>query len=1407
MSRIRLDKQIKVSTTPASLVRTNSSNELEYFAPSTGADRILFYDDSAVDVAWLNLGSNLSISGTTLNATAGAGGYATIQEEGSTVGGGNTTINFIGAFTAADAGGSVTSISLDADLNAIAALAGTSGFLKKTAADTWTLDTSTYLTANQTITLSGDTTGSGTTAITTTLATVNSNVGGFGSPTQVGTFTVNAKGLITAAGNSTIQIAQSQVTDLVTDLSGKQPLDATLTAFAAYNTNGILVQTAADTFVGRSIIGTADRITLTNGSGVTANPTVDIASTYAGQNTIITVGTIVTGTWNATAIGDTYISSASTWNAKQVGIEFQNEGVTLGTVGTVDTIDFTGAAVTASRIGNVLTVDIPATSGVTNLAYTTAASDGTVTSDTGTDATIPAATTSLAGLMTSADKTKLDGIATSANNYVHPNHSGDATSAGDGAITLATVNSNIGSFGSSTAIPVVTVNGKGLVTAVSTASITGLPSGSTGQILRHNGSAWVAFSGTSTNDVLTWNGSAWVSSSNPADGITSLNGLMGATQTFVDDTNVTMVSTGTTHTLTWAGTLADGRIASASTWNNKVTSISGVTNRTTITGTTTVPIVDIAATYVGQTSLTTLGTITTGTWNGTAIGTAYGGVPTGGTTGQVLTKNSNSDYDLIWSTSAADLNGIFSSANNNTTIAIERANIGATNDFIINGTGIFPNTSNITIGQFTTPGTWDYETIGNVGVYIGEQGEAIAATLLCSVDGSNSFVSAGSYGLSIVASTNLWLGTPNVYALTATTGQYLKLIDGSTGEAEWANLPASGTVTSVAATAPAAGFTISGSPITTSGTFVFTLADDLAAVEALSGTGYAVRTASNTWTTRTITAGSSKVDVQNGSGVSGNTTIDVTEANLDIGNMGGVLPITSGGTGQITAQDAIDALVPDQTTHAGDFLTTNGANVSWATLPAAPLDGSGTTNEIAYWVDSDTLGALAVATYPSLTELSYVKGVTSAIQTQIDGKQPLDATLTALAAYNTNGILTQTSADTFTGRTITGTANEITVTNGSGVSGNPTLSLPSALTFTGKTITGGTYNTITIGTTPTMTLGTDATGDIYYRNSSGFLTRLGVGTNGHVLTLAAGLPSWAAAGGGTIDGSGTGGYVTKWSDSDTLTDSLLYSDGTTGVVIGATTAAAKFHVKGAGTTTGALFLLEDSAGTDRMTMTDAGNTNIVATLAVGQSGAIEASAALEVESTAKGFLPPRMTTAQKVAISSPAEGLVVFDTDLNILCVYNGSAWTTYYPNNRITKKVSANETHSTNTTFNDLSDLSFDVVNGSVYVVTGVIMSSADAATIGLKWDFGGGSATGSIVYAVDSNVTLTGAQRRNEDALTDAVTFAGHNDVNVRQVNTVYAIFSCTGDGTLIPRFSTEITSNVVTIYQNSAMTVELI
>ena len=52
-----------------------------------------------------------------------------------------------------------------------------------------------------------------------------------------------------------------------------------------------------------------------------------------------------------------------------------------------------------------------------------------------------------------------------------------------------------------------------------------------------------------------------------------------------------------------------------------------------------------------------------------------------------------------------------------------------------------------------------------------------------------------------------------------------------------------------------------------------------------------------------------------------------------------------------------------------------------------------------------------------------------------------------------------------------------------------------------------------------------------------------------------------------------------------------------------------------------------------------------------------ASSRLTVNSTTQGMLPPRMTTAQRTAISSPAEGLMAYDTDIHKLYVYDGTTW------------------------------------------------------------------------------------------------------------------------------------------------------
>jgi hypothetical protein len=70
-----------------------------------------------------------------------------------------------------------------------------------------------------------------------------------------------------------------------------------------------------------------------------------------------------------------------------------------------------------------------------------------------------------------------------------------------------------------------------------------------------------------------------------------------------------------------------------------------------------------------------------------------------------------------------------------------------------------------------------------------------------------------------------------------------------------------------------------------------------------------------------------------------------------------------------------------------------------------------------------------------------------------------------------------------------------------------------------------------------------------------------------------------------------------------------------------------------------------------------GNAIFNGTLSLGNGSDPVASAQVEITSTTKGFLPPRMTTTQKNAIASPATGLVVMDITTFKLCVYNGTSW------------------------------------------------------------------------------------------------------------------------------------------------------
>jgi hypothetical protein len=74
-----------------------------------------------------------------------------------------------------------------------------------------------------------------------------------------------------------------------------------------------------------------------------------------------------------------------------------------------------------------------------------------------------------------------------------------------------------------------------------------------------------------------------------------------------------------------------------------------------------------------------------------------------------------------------------------------------------------------------------------------------------------------------------------------------------------------------------------------------------------------------------------------------------------------------------------------------------------------------------------------------------------------------------------------------------------------------------------------------------------------------------------------------------------------------------------------------------------------------------------------------ASAMLDMTSSSKGLLIPRMPTAQRTGIAAPATGLMVYDTDLNGFWFYNGTAWTNVNGNGAGEWNVSGNNIYNNN--------------------------------------------------------------------------------------------------------------------------------
>lgn len=92
-------------------------------------------------------------------------------------------------------------------------------------------------------------------------------------------------------------------------------------------------------------------------------------------------------------------------------------------------------------------------------------------------------------------------------------------------------------------------------------------------------------------------------------------------------------------------------------------------------------------------------------------------------------------------------------------------------------------------------------------------------------------------------------------------------------------------------------------------------------------------------------------------------------------------------------------------------------------------------------------------------------------------------------------------------------------------------------------------------------------------------------------------------------------------------------------------------------------------------------------IGIGVSGSVNPSAALEVSSNAKGFLPPRMTTSQRDAISSPANGLIIYNTSTNKLNIRESGSWTELASSSS-NQSFSGSNTFNGTTTFNGMVNM-----------------------------------------------------------------------------------------------------------------------
>lgn len=293
---------------------------------------IRYPGSAASGVSSLNtlIGALTLAAGSGITITPSGGNTLTIAATGSGAGVSSVTASS----PLASSGGTTPNLTIQV------ATSGQSGYLSSTDWSTFNAKqpAGSYLTA-----LTGDGTASGPGSSVLTLATVNATPNNYGQANQVGAFTVNAKGLITAASNLSIQISTSQVTNLVSDLAAKQATGNYITALTGD------VTAAGPGSAAASLVATSNS-TLTTLSALSL-PGAQVAGNIAGNAANITASS------NATL---TTLSSLALPTSQLTGLVAVTQGGTgLGTLTANNVILGNGTStpsfVAPGPSGNVLT--------------------------------------------------------------------------------------------------------------------------------------------------------------------------------------------------------------------------------------------------------------------------------------------------------------------------------------------------------------------------------------------------------------------------------------------------------------------------------------------------------------------------------------------------------------------------------------------------------------------------------------------------------------------------------------------------------------------------------------------------------------------------------------------------------------------------------------------------------------------------------------------------------------------------------------------------------------------------------------------------------------------------------------------------------------------------------------------